>query len=51
MNLKGNTHAPAIEAAEQSVDRHADEQMAEYRRLLQKFWFAAAVSLPVMGLK
>lgn len=38
----------AVEATEESVDRNADEQMAEYRGLMRKFWFAAIVSVPVM---
>jgi len=44
----GYALAPAVEATEESVDRHADEQMEEYRGLMRKFWFAAIVSLPVM---
>lgn len=40
--------APAIEGTEESVDRHSYEQMAEYRGLMHKFWFAAIVSIPVM---
>ena len=39
---------PAVEASEESVDRHADEQAREYRGLMTKFWFAAIVSIPVM---
>ena len=44
----GYSLAPAMEATEESVDRHADEQKSEYRGLMRKFWFAAIVSLPVM---
>ncbi len=40
--------APAMEATEESVDRHADQQMMEWRDLMRKFWFAAVVSIPVM---
>lgn len=39
---------PAVEATEESVDRHENEQMNEYRGLMRKFWFAAIVSIPVM---
>jgi len=39
---------PAVEASEDSVDRHADEQAREYRGLMRKFWFAAVISIPVM---
>ena len=39
---------PPIEASEDSVDRHADEQAREYRGLMRKFWFAAIISIPVM---
>ena len=39
---------PAVEASEDSVDRHADEQAREYRGLMRKFWFAAIISIPVM---
>lgn len=48
VEASGYALAPAMEATEESVDRHADEQMAEYRGLMRKFWFAAIVSLPVM---
>ena len=57
IDIKGLSHAveesgyslaPAMEATEESVDRHADEQKSEYRGLMRKFWFAAIVSLPVM---
>ncbi len=44
----GYALVPAVEATEASVDRSADEQMAEYRALMRKFWFAAIVSIPVM---
>jgi len=44
----GYTLAPAVEATEASMDRHAAAQDAEYRQLMRKFWFAAIVSLPVM---
>ncbi|HNP35822.1 MAG TPA: heavy metal translocating P-type ATPase [Woeseiaceae bacterium] len=44
----GYALAPAVEATEESVDRHADEQMGEYRGLMRKFWFAAVISIPVM---
>ncbi len=44
----GYTLAPAMEASAESVDRHADAQLSEYRTLMRKFWFAAIVSLPVM---
>ena len=44
----GYSLAPGLDASEESVDRHADEQQAEYRTLMWKFWFAAIVSLPVM---
>lgn len=39
---------PAVEATEEGVERSTDEQMAEYRSLMRKFWFAAIVSVPVM---
>ena len=39
---------PAMEGTEESVDRHANQQMAEYRNLMRKFWFAAIISIPVM---
>ena len=45
----GYALAPAMEASTESVDRHADQQMAEYRGLMRKFWFAAIVSIPVMA--
>jgi Cu+-exporting ATPase len=44
----GYALAPAMAATVESVDGHADEQMAEYRYLMRKFWFAAMVSLPVI---
>ncbi len=44
----GYSLAPAMAATEEGVDRHADQQMGEYRGLMRKFWFAAIVSLPVM---
>lgn len=44
----GYSLAPAVEASEQSVDRHASEQLAEYKGLMRKFWFAAIISIPVM---
>lgn len=48
VEASGYALAPAMEATEDSVDRHADAQNAEYRGLMKKFWFAAIVSLPVM---
>lgn len=48
VEASGYELAPAMEASEEDVDRHADEQQAEYRGLMRKFWFAAIVSLPVM---
>lgn len=44
----GYALAAAMEATGESVDRQTDQQMAEYRGLMRKFWFAAVVSLPVM---
>lgn len=44
----GYSLVPALEATEESVDRHTDGQMTEYRGLMRKFWFAAIVSIPVM---
>jgi len=37
-------------AREPGMDRQEQEQRREYRTLLRKFWFAAIVSLPVIGL-
>lgn len=48
VQASGYTLEPAMEATEESIDRHADQQIAEYRGLMRKFWFAAIVSLPVM---
>lgn len=48
VEASGYALAPAVEATEESVDRHADEQMAQYRGLMRKFWFAAVISIPVM---
>jgi Cu+-exporting ATPase len=36
--------------SEPGLDRQEQEQQQEYRTLLRKFWFAAIVSLPVIGL-
>ena len=44
----GHELVPATAASEDGVDRHAAEQAEEYRGLMQKFWFAAIVSIPVM---
>jgi Cu+-exporting ATPase len=38
---------PAISDA--SVDKQEEAHAHEYRRLMNKFWFAAAISLPVMA--
>lgn len=38
---------PAI--SEAPVDKQEEAHANEYRRLMQKFWFAAAISLPVMA--
>ena len=48
VEASGYALAPAMEATEDSVDRHAAAQNTEYRGLMKKFWFAAIVSLPVM---
>ncbi|MFQ6007116.1 MAG: HAD-IC family P-type ATPase, partial [Woeseia sp.] len=57
IDVEGLSHAveqsgyrlgPAMAASTASVDKHADEQLAEYRRLMRKFWFAATISIPVM---
>ncbi len=39
--------APA--ATETGVDKQEQERQQEYRTLMRKFWFAAVISLPVMG--
>jgi Cu+-exporting ATPase len=36
-------------ASEQSQDKQQAEHQKEYRRLMAHFWFAAAISLPVMA--
>jgi len=36
-------------ASDESVDKQEQAHAREYRRLMNKFWFAAAVSLPVMA--
>lgn len=48
VETSGYALVPAMEATEESMDRHADAQLVEYRGLMRKFWFAAIVSLPVM---
>ncbi len=40
--------APALDSTGGSVDRHAEQQNAEYKSLMRKFWFAGVISLPVM---
>ena len=39
----------ASAATETGVDKQEQERQEEYRTLMRKFWFAAAISLPVMG--
>ncbi len=38
----------AQDAAEEPLDEETAAHQREYRRLMRKFWFAAAVSIPVM---
>lgn len=38
-----------LPASEQSQDKQQAEHAKEYRRLMAHFWFAAAISLPVMA--
>ncbi len=40
--------AARAEAQEEPVDEETAAHQREYRRLMRKFWFAAAVSVPVM---
>ncbi|ADU51670.1 heavy metal translocating P-type ATPase [Thermaerobacter marianensis DSM 12885] len=42
------TEAPA--PTETGIDREEQDRQREYRQLMQKFWFAAAVSVPVIVL-
>ena len=44
------TPAEIKAAVEEDVDPEEAAQNKEYRTLMRKFWFAAAVSIPVMGL-
>jgi Cu+-exporting ATPase len=39
----------APSATETGVDKQEQERQEEYRTLMRKFWFAAVISLPVMG--
>ncbi len=39
----------ASTATETGVDKQEQERQEEYRTLMRKFWFAAVISLPVMG--
>lgn len=46
IEIWGYTPRPA--ASDAPVDKQEEAHAREYRRLMNKFWFAAAVSLPVM---
>jgi Cu+-exporting ATPase len=46
---RGYQIAEPVES-EEAVDREQAAQEQEYRTLMRKFWFAAVVSIPVMGL-
>ena len=41
---------PAAPASEAGLDRESGEQDQEYRRLMRKWWFGAAVAVPTMFL-
>jgi len=45
----GYRAAEAPAASETGVDKQEQERQQEYRRLMRKFWFAAAVSIPVIA--
>jgi len=42
-------YKPRPAASDEPVDKQEEAHAREYRRLMNKFWFAAAVSLPVMA--
>ncbi len=42
-------YKPRAAMSEVSVDKQEEAHAREYRRLMNKFWFAAAVSLPVLA--
>ncbi len=48
--LRSGEAAEVKAAVAQDVDPEEVARESEYRRLMRKFWFAAAVSIPVMGL-
>jgi Cu+-exporting ATPase len=44
----GYALAPTGPLVGEAADAHDNEQLAEYQRLMRKFWFAAIVSVPVL---
>jgi Cu+-exporting ATPase len=42
-------YQPRKSSSDESVDKQDQAHAKEYRRLMNKFWFAAAVSIPVMA--
>jgi len=42
-------YKPRAATSDESVDKQEQAHDREYRRLMNKFWFAAAVSIPVMA--
>lgn len=49
IEASGYRAAEATPATEEGLDRQERERRREYRTLMRKFWFAAAVSLPVIA--
>src|SRR6266540_529324 len=41
-------YTPRVAASDAPIDKQEEAHAREYRRLMNKFWFAAAVSLPVL---